>query len=87
MSEPRIGGSVFGLLLEQGKISEALVTPGVELCDGGAGTALLVQGDSGDTETNKASEEGLFEVGVLAKSKILNDGGVLVVVTKKDDSL
>ena len=87
MPEPRIGGSVFGLLLEQGKVSEALVAPGVELCDRGAGTALLVQGDGGDTETNEARKEGLFEVSMLAKSEILDDRGVLEVVTKQDDSL
>lgn len=69
------------------QIRERRITPFVELSDGCTGTTLLVEHDGWYAQADKPLEKRLFQVGVLTKCKILNDGRVLEMITTEDYTL
>ena len=63
--ETRVGSLEFWHGVQGGEGGEVFVAPGVDSCDAGTGTALLVEVDLGNAETDETGEEALVEVGVL----------------------
>lgn len=69
------GVGQFELLvgLDGWEIPQFLIPPAEELCDAGASSALLVQGNNGDTQPCQTEEKTLLEMRVLAEREVLDD--------------
>lgn len=85
--EAGVGGLELRARHDAGQVREGRVPPLVQLGDGGAGAALLVEHYCGSAEADEALEEGLFQVCVLSEGEVLDDGRVLEVVAAENDAL
>lgn len=67
--------------LDSCKIAQLMVAPSEQLSDARPRTALLVQCDHWDAQSRQSQEKTLLKVSILTESNILDNGGVLEVIS------
>lgn len=85
--EPGICGRKLRRGDDRRKIAEIRIPPLVELCYRRTCSSLLVQHYGGNSQANESEKKRLFEVCILSKGNVLDDRGVLEVVSAKNDPL